>query len=326
MKNYNITILSIIMIVVMTACNNSNNKTENMEQKQFTTIAVFGDGLSDMGQWGKLTNFKYPPASVGFYESRWTNGKTWVEYFTDSLGLELSLDNNFAMGGATTGLYNINEPLKPLLGLDSTIALNGMLAQVQKYLASKPKIDEQTLCVLWAGGHDIGNYLEYGQPDLKQYPPSENYRAAIDLLINAGVKNIFLGTMPDMGFTPMYFGTEKQQQASQLCNSLNEGLKNIEIEYSKKAINIYLFDGASVFAKVGQNPEEYGIEFTEAYLPYDIIDFSNPMTHPTKKIINKEKGLNPDLFMNWWAVSASAKVHTIIANEAVKFINSKKQQ
>lgn len=320
-------ILTVTLFAVMiSACNNSNrnqNTDKNMRQEKFTSIAVFGDGLSDMGQWGKLTNLKYPPASVGFYESRWTNGKTWVEYFADSLGLELTLKNNFAMGGATTGLYNINEPLKPLLGLDSTVALNGMLAQVQVYLASKPLIDDKTLCVLWAGGHDIGNYLEYGQPDLKQYPPASNYKAAIELLINSGVKHIFLGTMPDMGFTPMYFGTEKQQSASQLCKELNEGLKIIPSEYSKKGINIYLFDGASVFAKVGQNPKEYGIEFTDAYLPYDIIDFSNPLEEPTKSISNKEKGHNPDKFLNWWAVSASAKVHTIIANEAVEFIHSK---
>ncbi|MFN3666253.1 MAG: SGNH/GDSL hydrolase family protein [Sediminibacterium sp.] len=294
-----------------------------MKQEKFSSIAVFGDGLSDMGQWGRLTNYKYPPSSVGFYESRWTNGKTWVEYFADSLGLPLSLVNNYAMGGATTGLYNINEPLKPLIGLDNTISLKGMLAQVQTYLASPPKIDDKTLCVLWAGGHDIGNYMEYGQPDLKQYPPAANYKAAIELLTKAGVKHIFLGTMPDMGFAPMYFGTEKQQAASQLCNDLNEGLKNIEVEFKKGGIHIYLFDGAAVFAKVGQNPKEYGIDYTEAYLPYDIIDFSKPLAEPAKQISNKVKGLNPDQFMNWWAVSASAKVHKIIAGEAVKFINAK---
>jgi phospholipase/lecithinase/hemolysin len=324
MKIQSIKLLSIIMAVLITACNNSSEKGEKMDNKQFTSIAVFGDGLSDMGQWGKLTNFKYPPASVGFYESRWTNGKTWVEYFADSLGLELSLKNNFAMGGATTGLYNINEPLKPLLKLDSTVQLKGMLAQVQMYLTSNPKIDDKTLFVLWAGGHDISNYLEYGQPDLKQYPPASNYKAAIELLINSGAKHIFLGTMPDMGFTPMYFGTDKQQAASQLCTELNEGLKMIEAEYSKKGITIYLFDGASVFAKIGQNPKEYGIEYTEAYLPYDIIDFTNPLAEPTKKISNKEKELNPDVFMNWWAVSASAKVHKILSDEAINFIKSKK--
>jgi phospholipase/lecithinase/hemolysin len=294
-----------------------------MNQVKFTNIAVFGDGLSDMGQWGKLTNYKYPPASVGFFEGRWTNGKTWVEYLADSLGLKLSLENNFSMGGATTGLYNINEPFKPVLGLDSTVALKGMLAQVQSYLESKPSIDDKTLCVLWAGGHDIGNYLEYGEPNLKQYPPSQNYKEAIELLIKAGVKNIFLGTMPDMGFTPLYFGTEKQQSASQHCTDLNNGLKQIETEQSKNGVQIYLFDGAGLFAKFGTNPEGFGITYTEAYLPYDIIDFSNPLKSPIKEITNKTKGLNPDEFMNWWAVSASAKVHKIIAEEAVRFINSK---
>jgi hypothetical protein len=48
-----------------------------------------------------------------------------------------------------------------------------------------------------------------------------------------------------------------------------------------------------------------------------------PLGKTNVAIPNKEKGLNPDEFMNWWAVSASAKVHKIIADEAVKFIHSK---
>lgn len=294
-----------------------------MNQEKFTSIVVFGDGLSDMGQWGKLTNYKYPPASAGFFESRWTNGKTWVEYFADTLGLNLTLENNYAMGGATTGLYNINEPLKPLLGLDNSLALKGMLAQVQNHLQGKPSIDDKTLCVLWAGGHDIGNYLEYGQPDLKQNPPSQNYSVAVELLVKAGIKHIIIGTMPDMGYTPMYFGTEKQQNASQLCTDLNNGLKQLETDFSKNGVIIYLYDGASVFANIGTNTKSYGITYTEAYLPYDIIDFSNPLKEPAKEITNKTIGVNPDEFMNWWAVSASAKVHKIVAEEAIKFINSK---
>jgi phospholipase/lecithinase/hemolysin len=292
-----------------------------MKQGKFTRIAVFGDGLSDMGQWGKLTDFKYPPASVGFFESRWTNGKTWVEYFADSLGLNLTLENNYALGGASSGLYNINEPLKPLLGFDGSVALYGMLAQVQCFLDSKPEIDNKTLCVLWAGSHDIGNYLEYAQPDLKQYPPANNYKTAIELLEKKGVKNIFIGNMPDMGFTNMYYGTDKQQAASQLCTELNIGLKEIATEFSKDDVSIYLFDGAGIFAKIGANPKDFGVEYTEAYLPYDIIDFTNPLAIPLKEIPNKTKGLNPDVFMNWWAVSASAKVHKILAKEALKIIN-----
>lgn len=293
-----------------------------MEQK-FTGIVVFGDGLNDMGKWGKITNYKYPPAEVGFYESRWTNGKVWVEHFAESLHLPISLDNNYAMGGATTGPYNINEPLKTILKLDSNTELLGMLAQVKTYLATNPKIDNKTLFVLWAGGHDIGNYLEYGQPDLKLYPPANNYKQAIELLVKYGASNIFVGTMPDMGYSPGYFGTEKQNMASQLCTELNQGLQDIENNYQNSNVKFYKFDGADVFSKVGMNPAEYGIKYTDAYLPMDIINFMNPLEKTNVPIPNKDKGLNPDEFMNWWAVSASAKIHKIISDEAVIFINSK---
>lgn len=169
----------VIGILWITSCGTSKNNTI-MKQK-FSSIVVFGDGLNDMGKWGKLTDYKYPPADFGFYESRWTNGKVWVEHFADELKLPISMDNNYAMGGATTGLYNINEPLKSALNIDAQTPLLGMLAQVQIYVSSLPKIDDNTLFVLWAGGHDIGNYLEYGQPDIRQYPPANNYKQAIDI-------------------------------------------------------------------------------------------------------------------------------------------------
>lgn len=311
----------ILFITLISSC--SIFKTNNKMEQKFSGIIIFGDGLNDMGKWGKLTNDQYPPADKGFYESRWTNGKVWVEHFAEALHLPISLENNFAMGGATTGLYNINEPLKPALKLNDKTKLLGMLAQVQMYLSSNPKIEDKTLFVLWAGGHDIGNYLEYGQPDLQQFPPANNYKQAIDLLVKEGAKNIFVGTMPDMGFSPGYFGTDKQAKASELCQNLNKGLQEIEDSYQNTPVKFFKFDGAAVFTKVGLNPSAYGIKFTEAYLPYNVIDFMNPLAKSTISIPNKEKGLSPDEFMNWWAVSASAKVHKIIADEALNFINNK---
>lgn len=57
-----------------------------MEQK-FSGIVVFGDDLNDMGKWGKLTNYRYPPTYKGFFESPWTNGRVWVEHFAEALHL-----------------------------------------------------------------------------------------------------------------------------------------------------------------------------------------------------------------------------------------------
>jgi hypothetical protein len=126
-----------------------------------------------------------------------------------------------------------------------------------------------------------------------------------------------------MGYTPSYYGTAKQKTASDLCYQLNAGLKEIERTYARGDVTIYLFDGAKVFAEVGSNALRYGIKYTEPYLPFDIIDFSKPLAEPSQSIPNREKGLHPDEFMSWWAVSASAKMHRIIAEEAVKFIHSR---
>jgi phospholipase/lecithinase/hemolysin len=301
----------------------AQNNNESVSAKRINKIIVFGDGLSDMGQWGKLTSFRYPPADAGFFESRWTNGKVWVEHLADELNIKLTLSENFALGGATTGFYNINEPLRQALQLDSTIKLNGMLGQVADYLSTNPQVDDKTLFVLWAGGHDIGSYLDYGQPDLEKYPPTENYKQAVSMLINAGAKYIMIGTMPDMGYTPMYLGTELQEKASKLCNELNDGIENIIASYQNNDMKFIKIDGAKIFSDVGMNPVKYGIKYLEPYLPINIIDFNRPLEKTNVEIPSKEKGLNADEFMNWWAVSASAKMHKIIADEAIKIVKEK---
>lgn len=208
----------------------------HVSQPEFNKLVVFGDGLSDMGRWGHLTNLQYPPSIHGFFESRWTNGPVWVEHLAKKLNLELSFENNFAMGGSTTGNYNINEPLKQLLGLEANVSLPGMLMQVENYIKAKGKADAEALFILWAGGHDIGSYLDFGHPDLTLQPPSANIRTAIEILKDAGAKNIFVGNMPDMGNSPGYIGTKKQSKASELCAEFNEELLNLTIKNLKTGL------------------------------------------------------------------------------------------
>lgn len=129
--------------------------------------------------------------------------------------------------------------------------------------------------------------------------------------------------MPDLGYSPGYFGTQKQEIASELCQNLNNGLNEIAKSYHGTAIQFYKFDGANVFTKIMMNPVQYGIKYTDAYLPFNVINFASPLQKTNVAIPNKDSGLNPDEFMNWWAVSASAKVHKIIADEAYKFVMTK---
>lgn len=59
-----------ILIFIFLILTNLSFSQENKMNNQINKIIVFGDGLSDMGRWGKLTNYKYPPADAGFFESR----------------------------------------------------------------------------------------------------------------------------------------------------------------------------------------------------------------------------------------------------------------
>lgn len=291
-----------------------------MEYSKIRRIVVFGDGLSDMGRWGSLTNCKYPPAIQGFFESRWTNGPVWIELVADYFGVKLSLDDNFAMGGATSGLYNINEPLKPMLHLDPEVSLTGMLGQVIQYLEKSGAADDDILYVLWSGGHDISSFLQYGQPDLNLYPPADNYFKAVELLVHGGARNFLVGNMPDLGITPDILNTPDQALATLLCQDLCDGIARLASTSIVNGLNFRVLDAAGLFARVGRNLLDYGFKYTEPYLPFEIIDFGNPLMANNVVPINVANGMNPDEFLNWWAVSVSAAMHRIIAKEAIKLI------
>ncbi len=94
---------------------------------KWSKLIVFGDGLSDQGRFVKLTQNRYSPRPP-FLEGRWTNGLTWVEVLARQLNLPLSDADNWAQGGATTGYYNINEPLRQALGLDADAPIRGVHA------------------------------------------------------------------------------------------------------------------------------------------------------------------------------------------------------
>lgn len=278
----------------------------------YSRLIVFGDGLSDQGVFGRLTGNRYPP-SPPFFEGRWTNGPTWVEHLARKGGWPLAAADNHAQGGATTGRYNINEPLRGALQLGPEAPIRGVLAQIEAVTDSGRALDPKALYVVWAGGHDIGAYLEFGQPDLKAQPPEDNIRAGLKLLQRGGARHVLLGTMPDMSATPGYAGTELGARAKALVDAYNRGLVALAADMRGGGLNVTLLDGAAAFARAGQAAPRLGIRhFDEAYLPLDYIDFRQPLA-PAKPL---PPGRDALAFFSFWAVSASAKVHEVIAEAA----------
>ena len=283
----------------------------------YSKLVVFGDGLSDQGRWGPLTGYRYPP-SPPFAGGRWTGGPTWVEHLATLSGVSLAAEDNHAMGGAITGWWNINEPLRGALGLAADVPLPGLRGQVEAALAGG-QADPTALYILWAGGHDIGNWLDYGQPDIVAEPPAQNLRAAAERLIGAGARYILVGTMPDMGATTIYAGTDKAARATQATNDLSAGIRAWAVELSTGEVRVIVLDGAAAFASAFARAGELGITvFDEAYLPYDAIDFANPLA-PAKPV---PEGRDPNAYFSFWAVSAGPQVHRAIADYALTVLKS----
>src|SRR5689334_20546167 len=83
----------------------------------FSRMIVLGDSLCDTGNFFSMTG-GYPPAP--YFEGRASNGRLWVEYLADALGIEIGVGDNFAIWGATTGTVNINGAVFP--GLQQEVA------------------------------------------------------------------------------------------------------------------------------------------------------------------------------------------------------------
>lgn len=286
-----------------------------------TRLVVLGDGLSDQGRFGELTHNAYPP-SPPFHDGRWTNGPTWVETLASRLGWSLDPTDNLAQGGATTGYLNINEPLRAALQLGLDAPIRGVLAQAET-LAERGPLDPTALHVIWAGGHDIGAFLDYGQPDPFTSPPSDNIATAVRLLAAAGAQRFLLPTMPDAGSSPAYSGTEDATTATTICQALNEGIRTLAATLPDQlGIEIIVFDAAAVFVEVATNPAAHGItHVSEAYLPDDQIDFTNPL-QARHSIPEDRNGADPDKFMSFWSLAAGRRVHDELATAAADLLRT----
>jgi phospholipase/lecithinase/hemolysin len=270
-------------------------------------IYIFGDSLSDAGNLYKATNFQAPP-SPPYVEGRFSNGKVWVEYLGDKLGLEpilfADLQNstpsdgiNYAFGGAGSGLFNTLFDPKDLLP--------GALGQVKLFTNSQ-QADPNALYIVWAGGND---YLFGNVTDVKQ--PIANLSAAIALLAVSGAKNIIVPNLPDLGKIPFTSKTENASLLTALTKKHNQALAQALQKLSIiPGIKIIPIDIESLFNRVQAAPSEFGLNLTnvtDACLVGSLEDVAQG---------NFSVCPNPDNYLFWDGVHPTTLVHNVIAETA----------
>ena len=139
----------------------------------YTQVVIFGDSLSDTGNFANVTNqnfaLRYPGPLFNYADGRFTDSTAttpatrlyngvWLEQLAATLTpvpvIKDSLDGgtDYAYGDATNapGTQTIVEA-----GLSVTILNVG--GQIAAYLATKPVITPQTLFVVWGGSNDLFN-------------------------------------------------------------------------------------------------------------------------------------------------------------------------
>ncbi len=286
--------------------------------RDYSTIVVFGDSLSDTGNVTHLSYYKYgipvPGPYLNYTLGSFTDGPdtvpyarnyfgVWIEQFAASLPshpeVKDSLDGgtNYAYGYATTA--NGTSPL--CFGTDC-VTVENIGQQITDYLSTHPKIDNHTLFVVWGGAIDL----------LSATSPTDVINAAaqqtlnIQRLIDAGGTQFLIPNLPLLGLVPRFNGSLSTSlpatAASVLFNSyLAVGLDILKDLHPLKKLAFYQLDVASLLRHVVAAPSAYSLSNVTAPAQGQLL-------------------VNPDTYLFWDDLHPTTRGHNILANAAVSLM------
>ena len=136
--------------------------------QDYTSIVIFGDSLSDTGNFADLTQVKYgvriPGPYANYADGLFTDGDAtlpaaqkyfglWVEQLAAMLPAKPPITNslnggtNYAYGDATTA----NSTATITFGTSNaySVTIHNIGRQITDYLATSPGINSKTLFIIW---------------------------------------------------------------------------------------------------------------------------------------------------------------------------------
>ncbi len=224
---------------------------------QFTNTYIFGDSLSDSGNW---LSTGVIPAGTGKFTVN--PGPVWSEIFASYHGHTAAPSTqggtNYAWGGAqvTTLPMIVGQPLNPLQGAP-------IVTQVQQFLAKGPA-DPNALYSLFGGPNEVsyqiglllaGQTTPAGvQQAVTQAGIALGTQAAV--LKAAGANYIIVWGMPDLGKTLDGQASGQASTLTQLSGLFNTSLWSTLDASGVAAIRL---NSAALLNEVLANPAAYGI-------------------------------------------------------------------
>ena len=285
----------------------------------FDKIYAFGDSLSDAGNDYIATGGK-TPVSPPYYKGHFTNGLTWVEDLSRSLGLGSLAPSlagtanatDYAFGHAETGGTAVHA------AADGDLYAPGRISQLSLYEAAHQTPQPNALYTLTIGSVDVFDAISaFPSAPFKALDALHQAVRNIDTFVTHvaadGGRNFLVLTVPDLGKTPAY--TNAGPAASQLASSLsalfNAGLSgSLQDLAAQKGLRMDIVDTYSLLDKGIANPGLYG--FTNVTDPV----WTGNYTDANSGTLRAQGVGQQNRYLFWDQVHPTAAGHAVLAAAA----------
>lgn len=288
----------------------------NASLQTLSNLFVFGDSLSDGGNYNRTPDPSYPFTAfprTPYAASRYSNGPTAVEYLWQSYnpadpgGFKPSTQGgtNYALGGATTGSFNFNfiNPNVPAAIQPYFAGQGGIANQVAQFGTSCTNcfVPATSLFVVWGFPNDVFSNAAFGLPPQQLIQNGIiNIANAIAALAGEGAMHFLVPNMPDLGATPSFRGGPQAAGLTGLTQGFNANLA-LALTQLDQALSaeIVQFDTYSAFQAMVANPGAFGF------------------TNVTDQcVLNLQNGLcNPNTWLFWDGVHPTTAGHRLLGSQ-----------
>lgn len=274
-------------------------QNDTTDTSSVNKVIAFGDSLSDKNNMYNASMWKLPN-NASWFQGRFSNGRTWVEYLANDLNIPLY---NWAVGGAA--------------GDTEYLVIPGLISQIQSWVEymkfAKNYNPQQSLFTLWIGGNDFINYNRTPNDVI------HDLTDALTMLANNGAVNILLLNLPDLTAVPVFNMGKNPANVQANVNEFNRQIinvaKNLRDKYPQ--IHIQLFDTYNLFNQMLINPPSYGFKNTHD----TCLNISNGSNLNYLISHNLQPSCeNPSQYVFWDSLHPTTQTHRVIATEIFKSI------
>ena len=250
-------------ILLIGATPQSAHADFNRFSRDFSSLNVFGDSLSDPGNKfvlaGGTNSAPWAPIPELPYESRrFTNGKTWIEL--------VAKETRNRRGGlpAYRSSWSTNYAVAGARASDSKQDEVNFADQVTRHLEATGGVaDPNGLYVVQFGGNDIRDALEAAQlgadPTAVIGGAIQELAQNIGILAQAGAKKFLVANAPNLGKVPVIMAIGASAPAEQLSAGYNAALDGLLVQLAQSGLEIYRVDLFSFVGGAVEIPQAFGI-------------------------------------------------------------------